>query len=120
MMKASSNQEMAQAIKQDVMNSLHCAMPGRIESYDSETCTATVRPMIRSAEGRAFPLLMDVPVYVPLPELMTISAGDFCLVVFADYAIDGWFSGQEDAATGIERNHDLSDAFAFVGFRPVA
>lgn len=106
------------ALKQDLLASLHCALPGRVESYDPVSRAAVVRPMIRSASGRSLPLLRDVPVFLPLPELMSVSPGDFCLVVFADAAIDGWWATGQEADPVSPRRHDLSDAFAFTGFRP--
>ena len=90
--------EVLSALKQEILASLHCAMPGIVESYDAETQTASVRPALRSRVGREviqLPLLTDVPVFMLGSERnnWTVSAGDSCLLIF-------------------------SDAFAFVGFRP--
>ena len=46
-----------------------------------------------------------------------VSAGDECLVIFADFPIDAWLNDGEAKASISVRCHDLSDAFAFVGFR---
>ena len=56
------------ALKQDLLASLHCALPGRVESYDPVSRAAVVRPMIRSASSR-FPLprSMDVSGAPPMP-----------------------------------------------------
>ena len=68
-----------------------------------------------------YPVLSDVPVFFPGSRdsaiTWPVSAGDECLLVFADSAIDGWFESGEAEAPASERRHDLSDAFAFVGFR---
>ena len=42
------------ALKRDIMSSLHCALPGIVESFDAETGTAVIRPAVRyhrNAEG---------------------------------------------------------------------
>ena len=107
------------ALKRDFLSSLHVALPGRVESFDPARATASIRPMLRSPSGLSLPLLSDVPVFLPLPSMMTVSPGDFCLVVFADSAIDGWLTTGEESPPSAARLHDLSDGFAFVGFRPV-
>ena len=96
-----------QALKKDVLAILHCALPGTVESFDAESCTAVIRPA-----GEGLPLLRDVPVFMPAD--FDVSEGDGCLVVFADREIDSWFSG---APCPSGRMHSLSDGFAFVGFR---
>ena len=123
------------ALKNEILSSLHCALPGIVESFDAETQTATIRPAVKhtmsfrpsssgvipsEAEGSPrrsdvfLPLLCDVPVFMPVP--FPVSPGDPCLLVFADCDIDAWLeSGQaEEPVSG--RMHSLSDAFAFVGF----
>ncbi len=99
------------------MSSLHCALPGIVESFDAEAGTAAVRPAVRYHRngGVSLPLLRNVPVY--LPEARVISPGANCLVVFADCDIDAWYESGEASAPVSGRQHDLSDAFAFVGFR---
>ena len=96
------------AMKQDILSSLHCALPGTVESFDPEKQTAGVRPA-----GNALPLLYDVPVFMPVP--FEVNPGDACLVIFADREIDAWLEGGEEKPSG--RMHSLSDGFAFVGWR---
>ena len=98
------------AVKKDILTSLHCAMPGMVESFDPEKGTAEIRP---AAAG--FPLLRDVPVFMPVP--FEVNPGDACLVVFADYDTDAWQENGETAVPVSGRRHSLSDGFAFVGFR---
>ena len=93
------------AVKKDILLSLHCAMPGTVETFDPAKGTAEVQP---AAAG--FPLLRDVPVFMPVP--FEVNPGDACLVVFADFDTDG-----EPGKPRSGRLHSLSDAFAFVGFR---
>ena len=108
--------EEVQALKDDILFSLHCALPGQIESFDAEHGTAVIRPMVRLIDGIEMPVLRDVPVFLPLPDLMTVNEGDVCLVIFADRALDRWMESGEEADGIPGRYHDLSDGFAFVGF----
>jgi len=105
-----------EALKKDFFSCLHCVMPGIVDSFDPETQTVTVRPAVKG-----FPLLRDVPVFFPGTRNSAITwmvqPGDECLVIFADSAIDRWFETGEAATPPSDRSHDLSDAFAFVGFR---
>ena len=68
-----SPQDLA-ALKRDIFSSLHCALPGIVESFDAEAGTAVVRPALKrnsSARGApgdelSCPLLCDVPVFMPV------------------------------------------------------
>ena len=107
------------ALKEDILSSLHCALPGIVEAYNAQSQTADIRPAVRTRRGTGLPLLQDVPVFLPPTTNgtapWTISPGDGALVVFSDLPIDPWLAG-DDAAPVPDRKHDLSDAFAFVGF----
>ena len=94
------------ALKKEILSSLHCALPGIVESFDGESGTAEIRTAVPG-----MPVLKDVPVFV----CNEVNAGDACLVVFADCDVDRWLSGEDGLESG--RTHSLSDAFAFVGFR---
>ncbi len=114
--------EVLDALKREILSSLHCALPGIVESFDAETPTVSVRPALRSRAGAdavPLPLLKDVPVFLPGPRetAWEISPGDECLLIFADACIDGWFETGDATLPPSGRMHDLSDAFAFVGFR---
>ena len=108
------------ALKQDIMSSLHCALPGVVESFDAQSQTAAIRPVIRTS-GIELPLVRDVPVFFPGSResavTWPVSAGDECLLVFADLDIDSWYESGNSQDPVSARQHDLSDAFAFVGFR---
>ena len=112
-------QEVA-ALKREVLSSLHCAMPGIVESFDADTQTASVRPVLKR-NGILLPLIRDVPVFFPGTResavTWPVSAGDECLLVFADFDIDRWFESGEAEEASSGRAHALPDAFAFVGFR---
>ena len=98
----------AEALKKEILSSLHCALPGTVESFDADTQTAVIHPAVSG-----MPLLRDVPVFMPVS--FEVNPGDACLVIFADWDIDRWFEGEE--GTSSRRMHSLSDGFAFVGFR---
>ena len=121
-MNESFTREELQGLKEDIFRSLHCAMPGQVVTFDFSTFTATIQPMIKTRSGMSLPLLLDVPVYSPLlggQMTFDVSPGDFCLVIFADSAIDAWMMSGQESIPVSGRAHDLSDAFAFVGFHPV-
>ena len=101
------------ALMQEIFSSLHCAVPGIVESFDPETQTACIRPALKR-KGTALPLLRDVPVFMPVA--FEVNPGDLCLLVFADFDIDAWFETGEAEEPASGRIHSLSDAFAFVGF----
>ena len=109
------------ALKQEISASLHCALPGTVESFDPETQTVSVRPALHLSSPSSLPLIRDVPVFFPgsRDSALTwpVSAGDGCLLVFADADIDRWFETGEPEGPASGRRHSLSDAFAFVGFR---
>ena len=133
-MNEENRYEELQALKQNILSSLHCALPGTVVSYDAETQTAVIQPAVkrraeqrdgfaRSVSGRNYrtvpdvplPLLRDVPVF--MPGSFEVNPGDACLVIFADCDIDAWFESGETEVPESNRMHSLSDGFAFVGFR---
>ena len=118
------SREEIEALKLDLFSSLRCALPGTVEAWDPETQTADIRPAARpqnrrnGSEAKPLPVLKDVPVFLPrgLESQCTVSPGDACLVIFSDYPLDAWLTG-DDIAPVPDRRHDLSDAVAFIGFR---
>lgn len=107
------------ALKEEIRSSMHCALPGVVESFDADTQTVSVRPMLK--QKKALPMIRNVPVFFPGTResavTWQISTGDECLLVFADMDIDRWFETGEAEEPASGRRHDLADAFAFVGFR---
>ena len=108
-----------QALKTEILSSLHCALPGTVEAFDLESGTASVCPALKrnrkNGEPCEMPLLRDVPVFMPVP--FEVNPGDACLLVFADCDIDAWFESGRAEVPLSGRQHSLSDAFAFVGFQ---
>ena len=112
--------EEIKALKQDILASLHCALPGTVVLFDAEAQTAVIQPAVcrsrRNVETPLVPpLLRDVPVFMPVS--FPVNPGDACLVIFADCDIDAWFESGEAEEPESPRMHSLSDGFAFVGFR---
>jgi hypothetical protein len=103
---------------------LHTSMPGIVKSFDATTQTATVQPAIQ----RLFlelgfvdlPPCVDVPVQFPrgggFVLTFPVAAGDECLLVFGERAIDFWWKNGGVQLPSEYRLHDLSDAFAVMGF----
>ncbi len=98
------------AVKQDILSSLHCALPGMVVAFDAASQTADIR-----LAKKGLPVLRGVPVFLPVP--FEIREGDACLVVFADHDIDAWLDSGEDGEPASGRTHSLSDGFAFIGFK---
>lgn len=110
------------SLKYSVMESLNCAMPGVIQSFNATTKTAEVQLMIKQVYNdkiASYPLLVDVPVFTLQggggAVYMPVQKGDPCLVLFADRNIDTWYSNGAEAAPANQRLHDIGDGIAFVG-----
>ena len=103
-----------EALKQEILSSMHCALPGIVASYDAERQTADVQPAVK-LKSLNYPVLSDVPVFMPVP--FEVNPGDACLVIFADIDIDAWFESGEPQEPKSARKHALSDGFAFVGWK---
>ncbi|MDU1573279.1 MAG: Gp138 family membrane-puncturing spike protein [Pantoea sp.] len=120
-------QQAMKVLSDTIFSMLRVSMPGIIQSFDPIACTCTVQPAISGQvadeagqfKSAPLPLLVDVPVVFPRGGGCTITfpvkAGDECLVVFSDRCIDFWWQngGVQEAVD--PRQHDLSDAFAFIG-----
>ena len=74
-----------EALKQEIFSSLHCALPGTVVFYNAERQTAEVQPAVKTG-SMAYPVLPDVPVFMPMP--FEVRPGDACrfLPVTADEA----------------------------------
>ena len=103
-----------EALKKEIFVSLHCALPGTVVSFDASSQTAVIQPAVKVG-SMTFPLLADVPVFMPVS--FEVNPGDTCLVVFADIDIDAFLETGEASVPRSARRHALSDGFAFVGFR---
>ena len=100
-----------------IFERLHVALPGEVISYDQTNRTAQIVPTVRNWRcSDDPPILLDVPVFFPGNYTFPVTAGDECLVIFADTCIDGWFQNSGINVPMSARRHDLSDGFALVGF----
>ena len=113
--------EALDSLKREIFASLHCFMPGNILAYDPEMGLASVQPALRrkDSSGRILtaPLLREVPVFLPAADF-EVSAGAPCLLLFADFCLDGWLASGQPGIPASPRAHDWSDAVALVGFFP--
>jgi len=113
------------------------ALPGIVQAVSADGTTVSVQPAVNGTmtvnpPGTAtitvthpkLPLLTEVPLHHPAGGgvLLTfpVKTGDECLLVFSSRSIDAWWAngGVQDPLDA--RSHDLSDAFAFVGFNSQA
>lgn len=124
---AGGEQQSMKVLADSIFSMLRVSMPGIIQSFDPIACTCTVQPAITGRvaneagefKSAPLPLLVDVPVLFPRGGGCTITfpvkAGDECLVVFSDRCIDFWWQNGGVQEPVDPRQHDLSDAFAFIG-----
>lgn len=124
---AGGEQQAMKVLSDTIFSMLRVSMPGIIQSFDPIACTCTVQPAISGQvadeagefKSAPLPLLVDVPVVFPRGGGCTITfpvkAGDECLVVFSDRCIDFWWQNGGVQEPVDPRQHDLSDAFAFIG-----
>lgn len=110
-----------------VSQDIRVAIPGIITAFDIQEQTVTVQPAImelhREVDGRLvnlkLPELLDVPIVFPrsggFSLTMPVSAGDECLIIFADMCIDNWWASGGVQSQDELRRHDLSDSFAILG-----
>lgn len=106
------------------LKDVHTCCPGIIRSFNAATQTAVVQPAIKRIwvdDGPLdLPQCLDVPVQFPrgggFVLTFPVAPGDECLLVFSERAIDNWFTNGDTQEPSEYRLHDLSDAFAVLGF----
>lgn len=103
---------------------LNTCLPGIVQSFDEGSQTVKVRPAIqrifREKGSVDLPDLVDVPVKFPrgggFVLTFPVSKGDECLLTFSQRCIDFWWAKGGVQLPAEMRMHDLSDAFADVGY----
>lgn len=115
------------------MLQINTCIPGVIISFDPSSQTATVRPAVQMKtnvggveENVDPPLIVEVPLVFPVASTqgfsltLPVAAGDPCLLVFSQRAIDNWhdLGGVQPAGGGGFRHHDMTDAFAILAPLP--
>ena len=106
-----------------LLANFHAIKIGNIQSFDATHRTASVQLsfMFQKKDGsyQTYPKLVDCPVFTlqggGFSVQMPISAGDPCLVLFADRNIDAWFAGGGVQPPPDGSMHALGDAIALVG-----
>lgn len=99
--------------------------PGVIESYDANTCTASVQPLLmvqRRTETGPVTVRQAVVENAPVIFLgggnfrltFPVKRGDECLLTVASRSLDRWsaFGGEVDPKS--DRRHHITDAFVWV------
>ena len=114
--------ELVFLLRREISSYINCCVPGIVTAFDADTQTVSVQPALMARFGEEavhLPLLQKVPVVFPSAGgysfLAVPQAGDECLVVFADGAIDRWMATGQESVPPAERQHDLSDGFAILG-----
>lgn len=113
-------QEFVQSVKDTAKKAteeMHTAVPATIVSYDTDSGLAVVQPQARfkKPDGNtlSYPTINGVPVVFPQSQgasiAFPIKAGDGCLLVFSETALDYWLYGKE---TSTDLKFDLSNAIA--------
>lgn len=132
--------DMADIIRQaieDRLAEVHVCLPGRIDAYDADLQKADVEPLIKRLQATVdgelkedLPIIPGVPVVFPraggFKITMPVSAGDRCMLVFAERSIDVYQTGQgrrgddstliNQADPGTFEMHNLSDPVAIMGW----
>ncbi len=122
------------ALIEQHLGDTHTAFAGRIESYDADTQTASIKPMTK------FPTALpngdyefdDLPIITSVPVLFMRSAGwfvavsldvgDSVLVVATELSIAAWreSAGNDPAYPGDLRRHHLANSVCIPGLFPTS
>lgn len=112
------------------LSELHTSLPGTVKTFDRDTQTVSVQPMVKRAIKRlngdltheTLPIVQNVPVMFPrgggCSIQWPISEGDAVLLVFSEAATAQWRATGQISEPGDLRRHDLSYAYAIPGGAP--
>lgn len=114
---------------------LNCHAIGQIQSFDpaTQTCSVSINYqktfITRNENGtysekkENYPILASVPIVIlsggSANLTFPIQKGDDCLLLFNDRDMDNWITSGQVLPPNTARLHDLNDAIALVGIRPV-
>lgn len=111
----------------DIMNEIHTALPGEIESVDLSTGRATVKPAgsYKKPDGDTigYPQITGVPILIPqcvqagIEIAFPVKKGESCLIIISEQELDAWLYGEESES---ELRFDLTSAICIPGLSPVA
>ncbi len=111
------------------LSELHTSFPARVESYDHEKQTVSVKPQIQypieqpdgSIEYEELPVINSIPVLFPRTAgwfiALPFDVGDTVLIVVQELSVAHWRETQGTAPTypGDQRRHHLANAVAIPG-----
>lgn len=105
------------------MQSIHTALPARIEKYNFRECRAEVKPLIKKEYEnniiQELPIITNVPVIWPRTQdgsiTFPLNRGDTILIIFSERALENWLSKGDLTVAGNKRKFDLTDAIAIPG-----
>ena len=111
-----------------ILEGLHTAIPGRIESYDKATRKATVKPLVRLRMKTGplvdIPPISEIPIMLPSSKAFSMDfdlvAGDSVLIICTEVAIGNWLQNTtgEIADPEDSSRFNLTDAVAIPGLWP--
>lgn len=111
----------------DIMNEIHTALPGEIDSIDLSTGRATVKPVgsYKKPDGSTieYPQITGVPIMIPqcvqcgIEIAFPVKKGESCLVIISEQELDAWLYGEESES---ELRFDLTSAVCIPGLSAVA
>jgi hypothetical protein len=109
-------------IIQQLLSSVHTAMPGKIESYNRSTFRAKVTPLLKHVTNKnaeiAYQAIEDVPVLVFGGSAgiidVELQKGDNVILIFMESEIGGWKSSKGDKPVSPEdlSHHEINNAIA--------
>lgn len=124
--------EVLSSAKRDTQIAINCVQIGVIQAFDVATQLATIQIAMKQVRDITedgvrtiveYPLILQCPVMVLFGGIdvltMPIAAGDNCIVLFCDRDIDQWVKNGNAQVPTTARVHDMNDAFAIVGIRPL-
>lgn len=124
--------DMLDATKRQTSASMNCVQIGTIQSFDPATQLASIKlSMLQVVDVMEdgtktyaeYPLIQECPVVTLFGGVdflsMPITAGDNCIVLFNDREIDNWVYFGDGRSATVEKLHDLNNAIALVGIRPL-
>lgn len=114
--------DQVEKVSRSVMEEMHTAIPGKIQSFNATKGLAVVQPygMYTTGAGKkmAYPTITDVPVIIPqcatanIQIAFPIESGSDCLVIVAEQELDAWLGGGESEN---DMRFDLTSAIAIPG-----
>lgn len=125
--RTGDQEEYLRSMMDSMRSSMWTALPCVVTKVSGSH--ADLQPSVKSQERQPdgtvkavdLPLLSNVPLHFPSGGGATmtfpVAAGDEALVVFSSRPIDAWEQSGGVQSQIDARTHDLSDGFAFVGFK---